>query len=113
MRTAFVIAAAFAVLLLAVVAGYQWLDAAIANTLLERSRRIRPHATVAEVTKAFGPADYTFEAPNFPPWLAASAVGSVQRGTVLVYTIKQFHPKLLIIYFLPESGVAFVTWEHT
>lgn len=45
--------------------------------------------------------------------MESSALGSVQRGTVLVYTIKQFHPKLLIIHLLPESGVQFVSWEST
>jgi len=101
------------VLTLAAFTGYEWLDAKSANTLLETARQIRPHATIAEVTQALGHPSYTFEAPDFPPWLAASAIGSVKRGTVLVYTIKQFHPKLLIIHFLPESGVEFVTWEHT
>lgn len=112
MRKSFIIAC-LAIVLLAAFAGSQWLEAKSANTLLESARHIRPHSTVAEVTQVLGPADYTFEAPDFPPWLAASAIGSAKRGTVLVYTIKQFHPKLLIIHFLPESGVEFVTWEHT
>jgi hypothetical protein len=60
-----------------------------------------------------GPASYTLEAPDFPPWLQSSAIGKVKHGTVLVYTINRFHAKLLIIHFLPDTGVQFVTWEPT
>jgi hypothetical protein len=100
-------------LLLAAFALLQWLEAGSAATLLDSTRRIRPHATLAEVTRMLGSPDYTFQAPDFPPWLQASAVGDVKLGTVLVYTTKRFHPKLLIIHLLPDSGVQFVTWEPT
>ncbi len=113
MRRASLIAAGFAVLLFAAFAWMQWLEAGSAAALLESVRRVRPHSTLAEVTQALGPANYTFEAPDFPPWLRASSIGNAKRGTALVYTINRFHPKLLIIHLLPESGVQFVTWEPT
>jgi len=113
MRKAFLIGFGFAATLLVAFASLQWLEARSSATLLESVRSIHPHATFAEVTQMLGPADYTFQAPEFPPWLLASAVGNVKQGTVLVYTTKRLHPKLLIIHLLPDSGVQFVTWEPT
>jgi hypothetical protein len=113
MRKPYIIAIVCLVLVLAAFAGLQWLEARSATALLETARRIRPHATIAEVTQMLGPASYTLEAPDLPPWLRSSAVGTVTHGTVLVYTISGFRPKLLIIHFLPDSGVQFVTWEPT
>ena len=37
----------------------------------------------------------------------------VKEGTILVYIIKRFHSRLMIIHLLPNSGVQFVTWEPT
>jgi hypothetical protein len=113
MRKAFLIAVCLAAVLLGGFAGLQWLEARSSAALLENVRRIHPHSTLAEVTQMLGPADYTFQAPNFPPWLQASAVGSVKQGMVVVYVTNHFHPKLLIIHLLPDSGVQFVTWEPT
>src|SRR6185503_16910195 len=109
MRKPYIVVIACVTLLLAAFAGLQWLEANSATTLLETARRIRPHATASEVKQMLGPATYTFQSPDFPPWLEASAVGGVKQGTVLVYTINRFHPKLLIIHLLPDSGVQFVT----
>jgi hypothetical protein len=112
-RKLFLMAMACAALLLAAFAGWQWLEAGRATALVEVTRRIHPHASLAEVTQELGAADYTFQAPDFPPWLQASAVGNVKEGTVLVYVIKRFQPRLLIIHLLPDSGVQSVTWEQT
>ncbi len=113
MRKLSFVTVGLAVVLLVAFASLQCLEARSSAILLEDVRRIRPHATLAEVTQMLGPAHYTFQAPDFPPWLQASAVGNVKQGTVLVYVTKSFHPKLLIIYLLPDSGVQFVTWEPT
>ena len=102
-----------AVILAACIAGLQYLDAQSANTLLENVRKIRPHATIDEVSQLLGSPSYTFDAPSFPPWLQKSAIGQVTEGIVLVYTIHRYHPSLLIIHLLPSSGVQFVIWEPT
>ena len=101
------------VLFLAAYCSIQWLEGASNTALLEDIGRIRPHANLTEVIELLGPADYSFEVPHFPPWLQTSALGDEQEGTILVYTIKRFAPKLLIIHLLPDSGVQFVTWELT
>ena len=89
------------------------LDSQSANMLLGNIRKIQPHATQDELNRLLGPPTYTFEAPSFPSWLQASAVGRVTEGTVLVFTVNHYHPALLIIHILPTSGVQFVTWEPT
>ena len=89
------------------------LEAGSADELLEKMRRIRPHANQAEVEKILGPPDYTLATDQFPGWVESSAIGGVTDGTVQVYLIKLYHPKLLMIHLLPESGVHFVTWVPT
>ena len=113
MRKALVIASGCIVLILAAFAWDQWMEVRSADALLNGIRSIRPHMTLAQVTQVLGPPDYTFEAPDFSPWLKASAVGDVKQGTVVVYVIKHTPPALLVIYLLPDSGVQFVTWEPT
>jgi hypothetical protein len=112
-RTFLIIATTCVSLMLVAFSGLLWLEANSTRTLLNTARLIRPHASASEVTQVLGPADYSIQAPDFPPWLQKSAVGGAKQGTVLVYTISRFQPKLLIIHLLPDSGVQFVTWEPT
>ena len=110
MRKWCLIVSAILIPCLAIIAADKWLEAKSNDTLLEAMRRIRPHATMAEVTQLLGRPMYTMEAPNFPDWMKRTAVGGVDRGTVCGYSISGFHPTMVIVHFLPESGVQFVTW---
>jgi hypothetical protein len=87
MKKLYLILSAVAILVLAAFAWLKGLEAKSSEALLEAIRRIRPQATVAGLTEMFGPAMYTIEAPNFPPWLESSAIGGIKRGTVLVFYI--------------------------
>ncbi len=81
--------------------------------LARMTRRIRPGASEEELLRLLGPPDRVFEAPSLPPWVTDSALGEVETGRVLMYTLGGIGPKLLFIHVLPKTGVRFYTWTST